>query len=69
MLPCPKDTETAVAGPVLPSQEGRRDEIIKGEVISHHPHGKREKKKLNCLGTGNWAESYRTQSKVKGNIS
>lgn len=55
----------SLAGPVFPSQEGRREETIKGEVISHHPHGKKEKKILNCLGMGNWAESYRTQSKLK----
>lgn len=69
MLSYPKDTETAVAGPVLPSQKGRRGETIKGEVISYHTHGKVGKKKLNCLGMGNWAGSYRTQSKPKGNTS
>lgn len=42
----------SLAGPVLPSQEGRREETIKGEVISHHPHGKREKKILNISGHG-----------------
>lgn len=65
MLSCPKDTERAVSGPVLPSQEGRREEIVMGEAISFDPHRKREKKKLDYLGMENWAESYRTQNKLK----
>lgn len=59
MLPCPKATERAVVGPlvarepVLPSQEGRKEEIITGERTFTHSHSNWAKKRLSCLFMGN----------------
>lgn len=61
MLPCPKAMDRAVARPLLagepplPSNKGRGEETITGEIISSHPRSYWATKRLSCLGTGNQA--------------
>lgn len=63
--PVPKTQREQWLGLSSPARRG--EETIMGEVISSHPRGKREKKKLNYLGMRNWTEAYRTQSRLEGN--